>query len=552
MRTQAYLLVLAFGLGCSDGDDLLSEKSNRPEDRVDPSVAPGSEALGFSETPLRRLTRAELKATINSIFPGVGLSDELFRALPDDSDTPFDNDATGQAANRKLIESTFLLAESTQARVLENPMMRSALYQATPKGVRDDALLMVLTKKLGRRVLRRPLTEEEVAGYVARFAPFGEMENRFEAAVGRVIASLLQDVEFLYRLESPVSPPDSANRVAISDFAIATRMSYLLWGTCPDDALLDRAEAGSLHSSAGRRAVATEMLKDAQAQAQVARFHAMWIGYESSLPQTSALSPEMRGKLRSETDTLIRSVVFEKRSAWLDLLRADGTFIDDALATHYGDMPAPGSAEPKWTLYGDSKRRGILGHGAVLNVANKFADTSPTQRGIMVRERLLCSPVLQTPPDLKVNTDQPPSGNKCKLQNYHQVLAQGACGGCHKQMDPIGFGLERFDLSGKFRVNEPAGPDCPIDGKGTFSSQGKDTAFEGPGELANALIASGEVEACLQKRVFAFSMGRPEAASDAETLKAMQTFMNANQGRFDSLLVEIVSAGSFSSKTITQ
>jgi hypothetical protein len=543
-------LALLFVTACSGGPDAIEESSGIIDPRTDPTASQGSEQLDFSGTELRRLSRTEVRATLSALFPSLKPNDELIRALPDDSSTPFDNDSTQQVPTRKLIDSVRQLAEDTQSRALADATVRAQLVPCKPAGAIDDMCLHQFVKSFGRRALRRSLSGDEIGNYVKVGSSIGAAEKDFNAGVGRIIASMLQDIEFLYRVE--VAEPLGEGTVGVlSDFAVATRMSYLLWGTSPDDALLDRAEAGKLRVAAERREAATAMLSDARARAQVGRFHAAWIGYDTSLPQTSAISPELRDKLRKETDALIERVVFEKKGQWTDLFRADETFIDDALAKHYGDISPPGSTTATWTKYGSSQRRGILGHGSLLNVANKFADTSPTQRGKMIRERLLCSPVPHTPPELKVNTDQPPAGGgKCSSDRYRTVLANPSCSGCHKNMDTVGFGLERFDLAGKFRKTEPTGTDCPIDGQGSFGDGSTDRAFSGPGELGNILVTGGGLETCLQQRVFEFTMGHPKAGSDETTASAMLAYMKNNGGRLDALLVEMVAAPSFALKTL--
>lgn len=540
-------IVLAAILGCGDE----SADNLRDRETVADGEDPGGDArLDFSRAPLRRLTRSEIRASIAVLMPGFPIDEELVRGLPDDAFAPFDNDATTQSVSEKLLRSVNDLAEGMAKAFVDGVAPREPVLGCTPAGHRDDACLRTFVERFGKRAFRRPLAPEEIDGYVNRFAPVGEQDQSFHVAAGRVIASMLQDIEFLYRIEVGKPSEKDPSRVVLSDHAIAARMSSLLWGSMPDDGLVGQADRGELSTSAGRRAAAEAMLATPQARAHLARFHAQWVGYEQSLDSTSALTPEIKRKLREESDALVQRIVFDEKRSWLDLWRSNETFIDDELAEFYGDVPKPGSATPKWTSYGESKRRGLLGHGSLLNVDNKFDDTSPTQRGKMIRERLLCLPPLRTPPDLMVAVDEPPQGGECKLDGYRALLQNPGCAGCHKAMDLIGFGLETYDLGGRFRPFEKVGQQCPLDGKGVLLDDGVEKPFTGPGELADLLVASNDLQACLNKRVVQYTLGRPDVAEDQPTLDALADIFQKNSERLDAILVEIVASPSFALKKV--
>jgi Protein of unknown function (DUF1592)/Protein of unknown function (DUF1588)/Protein of unknown function (DUF1595)/Protein of unknown function (DUF1587) len=533
------------GPGSADGP------GNAADPSKDPTATPGSQAVDVSATPVRRLNRREYIDTVRDLLPGVAVDVTLLNSLPEDSSAPFDNDALSQAASQRLIESTNRLAEDFATKATVAGDSRTKLLGCTPAGNSDDACLGSFVKRFGSRVLRRPMTDAERDDYVSRFSPDGAAQKDFYVAVRSVVSALLQDIEFLYRVEAGEAIAGKPKEFALGDFAVASRLSYLLWGTMPDDALFDRAAKGQLKTAVERRSTAEAMLQDPRGKAQVSRFTAMWFGYQTALPNAQGLSDSLKTKLRAETDALVNKVVFESKAPWTDIFRATETFVDDELAKHYGDITAPGSATAKWTSYGKSQRQGILSHGSFLTVSAKFADTSPTQRGKVIRGRLLCTPPPPTPPELNVSTDSPPaSAGKCKLDGYRAISKQAACVGCHKSMDGLGYGLERFDQAGRYRTQEAAGTACPIDGLGTFVSGGKEVAYSGPAELSNNMANEPALELCLDRRVLAFSNGRPVSSTDdATSLDGLKAIRVASGGRLDRMLIEIAGAPSFATKT---
>ena len=212
------------------------------------------------------------------------------------------------------------------------------------------------------------------------------------------------------------------------------------------------AASGALATADGRRAAARQMLADPRGQRRVQQFHAFWLAYDQ-LP----LAPEMAGPMRAETDALVARVVFERKGDYFDLFRSTETFVTDALATHYG-LPAPGSTSGAWVSYGASPRRGILSHGTLLAAGAKFDDTSPTLRGVFVRNRLFCQTIPPPPPTVAVDEPPPVTSSPCKVDRYAEHRS-GGCATCHNQTDPIGFGLENYDRTGRLphrRQGQPA------------------------------------------------------------------------------------------------
>jgi hypothetical protein len=320
-------------------------------------------------------------------------------------------------------------------------------------------------------------------------------------------------------------------------------MSYFLTGTPPDDTLLDRAAAGELEDAAQIRVAAEELLATGAGAKRIARFHALWLGYER-LP----FAPSLADAMRTETDALIDRVVLEERGSWLDLFRATETFVNDELATHYG-LPSPGTGAG-WVEYGATGRQGLLSHGTFLSNGAKAGDTSPVLRGIAVRERLFCQDIPDPPPT--VNTDEPPpateTGSECKTDRY-AMHRTGGCASCHQLIDPIGFGLEQFDHMGQFRTVEPDHPECEITGEGAIDGVG---TFNGPAGLADLLIESGELDGCAVEQLYSYAMGRQLDSEDAQALEALVEEFRGQDHSLADLLLDFVSSVPFRHRFIPE
>jgi hypothetical protein len=496
-------------------------------------AGPTPNALGVT---VRRLSRSELD---NSVRDALGDdSSPASTILAEDEYSPFDNDYTLQRASRALIDSLEAFAENVALRALDTAN-RPRNVPCTPTGPDDEACFTQTVEALGRRLFRRALTSAEVTSYLALQAFSTEdnqyVENDFYTGVELVIRSMLQDPEFLYRIEVG-TPSSEAGTFALGDNEVATRLSFMLWASTPDDALLDAAAAGRMVDPAGRRAEAERLLGDDRARGTLHRFHAMWLGYRA-IP----VSADLVTAFNMETTRLIDRTVFDGTDGYLSLFTSTDTYLDETLADHYG-LPAPSGGEG-WVPYGTSGRAGILSHGSVLAGFGKFSDTSPTQRGIFVQTRLLCNTVL--PPPANVNVDEPPTStdSECKIDRYaaHRD-ASTSCAGCHYDLDSIGLGLEAYDMAGRFRTTDDGYPDCPISGDGELPGHG---TFNGPGELGQLLVQSGELEQCFVEHLVRYAIGRAVKPEEAGVVSELATaFRNTNYAARE-LLLDFVASDRF-------
>jgi hypothetical protein len=355
-----------------------------------------------------------------------------------------------------------------------------------------------------------------------------------------VVATLLQHPEFIYRIERGTSVAEGV--FALDRFEIGTRLSYLLWGSTPSEWLLDAAEAGELQAgSETLRAVADEMLDDPRALQRIDRFQAMWIGYDQMPPMDG-----LAGLMREETAALVQRVVFEEERPWKDVFRMTETLVDSTLAEHYGLADVPEGEEPVWTSYAGTERQGLLSHGTFLSQGAGDEDTSPTQRGLIVRTQLLCQAVPEPPPD--VDADVVPEDGLCK-QDQLAAHASGGCASCHELVDPIGFGLENYDQLGLFRTQEPLQPTCKISGEGRLTGLGlADETFNGPQGLADRLLETDAFTDCFADQLYRFTSGRTDLTEpDAVLVERLHTLIDARSGEFRlrELVLELVSAPEF-------
>ena len=488
-------------------------------------------------TEVRRLTQTEINRTLRDALQEP--SSAASRLLSSDTFTPYDNNYVEQQSSAALVDGLDALATDVAARVLADPISRAAVIPCVPAAVDDEACFRQVVQTVGKRMLRRPIEAAEVDTYLPLLAFAREesafYETGFDSAVEVVLRAFLLDPEFLFRIEvgTPTAEPGVAR---LNPYETATRMSYLLWGSGPDDDVLAAADDGSIADAAAREALAATMLQDPRAREQLERFHAMWLGYRA-IPVPAELS----ARFGTETNALIDRVIFDEQRDYLDVFTLEETFVDDELADHYG-LPRPESS-PGWVSTAGTERGGLLSQGAVLASFSKFTDTSPTQRGILVRNRLLCIPIEPPPPD--ANADQPPPATNeavCKIDRYRAHTQSTSCNACHSQMDPIGFGLENYDIQGRFRAHDDDNVDCAIDGIGELPGFG---VFQGPKELSRRLVDEDLIGPCFVEQLTSFSAGRPLADDELGIADAWHDRFVAADRRLDALLLEQIGSEQF-------
>jgi hypothetical protein len=530
------LALFLFLTHCDDSDGTRAPW-NRPGDQGDGGVAPSGTsppvAADATTSAARRITQREYDNIVRDLLGDTTRPSQS--RLPAETRTPFDNDYGAQEPSAALVEGAELLAAEVSARLLANTAQRDKVVGCTPKAPDDQDCMRSFIQRFGRSILRQPLSDEEVSDFMGAQASAID-EKDFYAGVDVALRAFLQHPRFLYRLEIGEEVPDRPDLRRLTDWEVATRLSFFFLGTTPDERLLDRAAQGGLHAVEQVRAAATELLADPRATATVESFHAMWLGYEKL-----SFDPVLAPAMQNETSALFKRIVFDEKRPWQDVFRLHETFVPDALASYYG-LPTHGSDQPAWTSYDGTGRRGLLSQGAFLALGARGEESSPTLRGKAVRNRLLCQVVPPPPPGTVADAPPPATAQApCKKDRYTQH-AYGTCAGCHQLMDPVGFGLENYDGHGQFRTKENTAADCPIDGNGDVSGIG---SFNGPAGLGDLLATRRELTSCIAKQAYEFMTGRT-TLDDADK-HVIDALVNARTGDFplDGLLLDLVSNPSF-------
>ena len=423
---------------------------------------------------------------------------------------------------------------------------RRAVFSCRPASAREETTCarQILTR-LARRAYRRPATEAEMRPLLA-FYEEGRKEGSFDRGIQRGLERILASPLFIFRVEQdPASlAPGTAHR--LNDFELASRLSFFLWSSIPDETLLARAERGGLQAALD--AQISRMLADPKASSLVANFAGQWLQLRNvrAVQPNSNLFPDfddnLRRSMRRETELLFESVVREDRSV-LDLLRADYTYLDERLARHYGVRGIYGSQFRRVEVK-DDPRRGLLGHASILSVTSHAERTSPVLRGKWVLENLLGLIVPPPPediPPLVAGDGESPKTLRAQMEAHR---ANPVCASCHKLMDPIGFALENFDAVGSWRTQEPGGT---IDASGQLADGSK---VDGVVALRNAILARPDVfVTTMTEKLWVYALGRGVEAYDQPAIRRVVREAAKENYRFSSLVRGIARTAAFQMRT---
>ena len=374
---------------------------------------------------------------------------------------------------------------------------------------------------LARRAYRRPATEADVATLMDFYAA-GRAEGGFDGGVQRALTRLLVDPEFLFRIETDAAGTAPGTAYRLSDLELASRLSFFLWSSIPDDELLDDAAAGRLREPATLERQVRRMLADRRSEALVGNFVSQWLHLRNMNRVTPDVNrfPEfddnLRDALARETELLVASELRADRGV-PDLLTADYTFVDERLARHYGIPGVYGSRFRRVELGAGAPggRGGLLGHGSILTVTSHATRTSPVLRGKWVLENILGAPPPPPPDDVPALDENAPGGpHRSVRERLEQHRANPVCASCHARMDPLGFALEGFDGVGRWREADGG---APLDTSATLPDG---TAFDGPAELRAALAERREAFVrTVAARMLTYALGRGLEAHDRPAVR---------------------------------
>ena len=429
---------------------------------------------------------------------------------------------------------------------------RERLFVCRPAGAGDEeGCAQEILSTLMRRAYRRPVSDADLAGPMA-FYREGRAGGDFDAGIGRALSAVLINPEFLFRVELDPDRGGAIPAYHVSDLELASRLSFFLWSSLPDDELLDAAVRGELSDPDELERQTRRMLADPRAFNLASNFAGQWLRLRNlaSLSPNGRLFPDfddnLRQAMREETERFIGSVIDEDRSV-LDLLRADYTFLNERLAKHYGIPGVYGTRFRRVALDPDSRRGGLLRHGSVLAVTSYATRTSPIIRGVWVLDNIFGAPPPPPLPDVPALEENEVAANLPMRERLAQHRNSPACASCHRTIDPVGFALENFDALGRWRDQE--GDNGAIDVSGGLPGVG---ALVGVDGLEDGLLSRSDLfVGRLTEKLLTFALGRGVEYYDAPAVRAIVREAEADDYRFSSLILGIVKSVPFQMRNST-
>jgi Protein of unknown function (DUF1592)/Protein of unknown function (DUF1588)/Protein of unknown function (DUF1587)/Protein of unknown function (DUF1595)/Protein of unknown function (DUF1585) len=512
-------------------------------------VARGSEESRArpERTVLRRMTHSQYDNTVRELLGDTSSPARQFP--PEDFVDGFKNQYEAQSISPLLAEAYNAAAERLASNAIRAFRSGDAkgLIPCQPSSDPNAECRTRFIRQFGLRAFRRPLTDAELSRYAELSAGPGD----FLEGARIVMEAMLQSPSFLFWLDSTTIPE-------WKPYARASKLSYFLWDSMPDEWLLESARAGELDSPDGFEKAARKMLASPKAVLAVDEFVSQWLRFDevaNMLKERRAFpqfTRELALAMAEETRRLVSDLVWNDRN-FMELYSANYTFVNGDLAAVY-NLPTPASDFARVSYPAESERAGILGQGTFLALTSKPAETSPTARGLFVREHLLCQRVPLPPPGVNMNlpplTEDKPRTNRDRLAVH---LSNESCAGCHKLIDPIGFGFEKFDALGarhdKFKVtlpgsrrnpeNKPASIELEVDTK-AFIAGIENSEFSSPKELGQILASNRQCQECVVKQLFRYAVGRAETTADKPILDRAYESFQRSQFRFKELMIAVI------------
>jgi hypothetical protein len=442
------------------------------------------------------------------------------------------------------ITGPFNAAPSSQG----SPFLRSVCWPASAQDETPCARRIFST--IGRRAFRRPLSAQE-SGDLLQFYQRGRSDGTFATGVELALRRMLSSPSFVFRPERELSGAPAGSPFRITDYELASRLSFFLWSSIPDEELLRLAATGRLHTPDVLSQQVRRLLADSRSDALVTNFAGQWLQLRNlrGIVPNSDLFPDfddnLRQAFRREAELFFGSVVGEDRNV-VDLMTADYTFLNERLARHYG-VPGVLGSQFRRVQLSDDARRGLLGKGAVLLVTSHANTTSPVLRGKWVLDNILGSPPPPPPPDVPaLKEPEPGAAPRTMREQMEQHRSNPTCAACHKRMDPIGFALERFDVVGTWRTSADGG--IAINTADTLANG---VRVDGVADLRRALLERPTVFVqTLTEKLLVYALGRGLTYEDMPVVRQIVRGAAAHDCRFSSLITGIVSSVPFQMKDV--
>ena len=424
----------------------------------------------------------------------------------------------------------------------DTPSRRRIFICKPGNGIDDITCAKQILTALAKRAYRRPVTEGDLENLLS-FYQAGKNQGNFESGIENALRLILANPKFIFRAESDASVAAGGVH-RISDLELASRLSFFLWSSIPDDTLINVAAQGKLKDPAVLEQQVKRMLADPRSDALIKNFAGQWLflrNLQSVAPDGQTFpnfDDNLRQAFRTETEMFFGSILREDRSV-LDLMAANYTFVNERLARHYGIPNVYGSQFRRVTLM-DENRRGLLGQGSVLTVTSYPNRTSAVLRGKWILENVLGTPPPAPPPNVPALKENGEGKQLSLRQLMEQHRANPACATCHKVMDPLGLALENFDAVGQWRTKEPAGP---IDAAGQLADGTKVT---GVADLRQALLQHPEqFVGTVTEKLLTYALGRGLEYYDMPVVRGIVRDAAKSNYRFSSLVIGIVQSAPF-------
>lgn len=499
--------------------------------------------LPFAAAPsgLRRLTLSQYRASLADLLGGqVNLPASL------EPDVPVDGliaiGATEVPISALGVEQYDEAARAVAQQVFADSARRSALVPCAPS-LTDPGCARSSLAAFGRRAWRRPLEADELTRYVALHTTVANAFQDPWKGLEFAIAALVQSPNFLHRVELAEADPQSPGGARYRADALASRLSYFLWGTTPDEALLEAAESGALLTADGLRAQVDRLLASPRLRPALLEFFSEHLGLtrletlQRDPVRYPAAGPALFVAMRGELDRVLSDYALTPRD-FRDVLTSDSTWVNAELGAIYG-VSAPAMSFAKVQFPPGQARAGLMGLSGVLAATSHGDRSSPTARGVFVRRKLLCQVIAPPPPN--VSTELPvadPNANLTTRERLDEHRSNPTCAGCHAAIDPIGLGLENYDAVGTYRAME-AGK--PIDPRGVLDG----VTFEGAAQLGAALKGNSAFVSCLTQHLYSQAVGHSVTPGEKVTVKALQQAFASSGYQVGALISAIARSDGF-------
>ena len=449
-----------------------------------------------------------------------------------------------QARTQPAIYSVSIVGPYSAAQAGDTPSRRRIFVSRPATPDHDERAAKHILSALMRRAYRRPVTDADLEGPLALYRK-ARADGGFEAGIEMALSAVLVSPHFLFRIENDPADAKPNTIYRVGDLALASRLSFFLWSSVPDDELLDVAIAGRLHETATFERQVRRMLADARSSALISNFASQWLHLRNleSITPDMRLFPDfddnLRQAFRRETELFFESVLREDRSA-LELLSANYTFVNERLAKHYGIPHVYGSRFRRVTLDDGSWRGGLLRHGSILTVTSYATRTSPVRRGKWILDNLLGVPPPPPLPDVPALKDNTVDGSLSVRMRLAEHRNNPACAACHNLMDPVGLALEKFDAVGRRRNVEDG---TPVDASGGLPDG---STFADVHGLEAALLRRPELfVGTLAEKLLTYATGRGIEHYDAPAIRAIVRDARSQNYRLSSIILGVVESKPF-------